>query len=85
MSTGSSALARAGKVGFNGGPWDGTDVDGLFARTLLQHALAFFCVNADGRYEHYVAVDDCPEHELCYEHAGPCNERKPHEEHQAGL
>lgn len=67
-------------LGFNGGPWDEDEPDGLFAKTITWFRPPFFCLNADGRYEHYVMVEDCPDHEVCYEHAGACRDRSPHED-----
>ena len=65
------------RVGFEGGPWDGDEMEGLMAQTLLSAPAAFFCLYADGRWEHYCR-HDCDEHDLCYSWAGACNEIDGH-------
>jgi hypothetical protein len=66
-------------VGFSGGPYDDSVVHGLVARVIWGAFPPFMCVEADGRWEHYSAVDDCGSHDLCFEYAGPCHVRDPHE------
>lgn len=47
----------ADRVEFVGGPRGGDAVDGMLARVLGLFDPPFFCVDADGRYEHYERVD----------------------------
>lgn len=65
-------------VGFNGGPMDEIELEGIFARVIAAEELTYVCMFVDGRHEHYIRVKDCAQHPLCYEHAGPCTERHPH-------
>lgn len=55
-----------------GGPWDGDGIDGLVARVLLMHTPDFFCLDADGRWEHYVLHMSAGQ--VSYRHTGGCNE-----------
>lgn len=76
----STHTGGVGLVGFNQGPYSETAIDGILASLIILHQPRYMCVDADGRWEHYVAVDDCPEHTVCYEHTGPCRDRQPHED-----
>lgn len=55
------------RLTFIGGPWDGDEVDGLFAKVLAYYEPPYFCVAADGRFEHYSR-----ETRNEFHHDGPC-------------
>lgn len=66
-------------VTFDGGPMDGVTLTGLFARALVDNDPPFGCFEVDGRFEHYVKIEDCEcGNDSCYAFAGSCSELAPH-------
>lgn len=55
------------RLSFVGGPWDGDTVDSFLAKLMSYYQPPYFCVGADGRYEHYIRVD-----RTTFQHAGGC-------------